>query len=122
MTAPDLVRLGFDEAEVERQFVECPKISMSTAISTGHVILVKKDQDFPDWRGRLDICGNMSWGLMKTFVWTMDFDNNKWLANTINLPVRVFDLMSRIFSKYTGFFPRTKFCTRSLMYVGKKMS
>lgn len=83
MTAPDLVRLGFDEAEVERQFVECPKISMSTAISTGHVILVKKDQDFPDWRGRLDICGNMSWGLMKTFVWTMDFDNNKWLLSNV---------------------------------------
>jgi len=83
INASELVTIGFDPVDPETQFVECPEIAVSSATSADHVILVERDHKFPDWKGRLDTRGNMTWGLMKTFVWTMDFDNNKWLLSSI---------------------------------------
>lgn len=51
---------------------------------------------------------------------TVFFDKNKLLTKTINAPFRIFNLMSRTFSKYTNLYPRTKFLVQSLLYIGKK--
>lgn len=48
------------------------------------------------------------------------FDKNKRFAKIINLPFRVFNHISRTFSKYANVYPRTKFLSNSLMYIGEK--
>jgi len=47
-------------------------------------------------------------------------DKNKRFAKTINMPFKIFNLISKTFSKYANVCPKTKFLSMSLMYIGEK--
>jgi hypothetical protein len=48
------------------------------------------------------------------------FNEKKRYIKHINLPFRLFNLLSRTISKYTHVYPRTKFMSTHLMYIGRK--
>lgn len=50
------------------------------------------------------------------------FKEKKRFVRHINLPFRLFNLISRTISRYTHVYPRTRFMSTHLMYVGEKNS
>jgi len=50
------------------------------------------------------------------------FDRNKTLAETIDLPFRAFNGISRILSKSLGLYPRTRLLATSVLYIGQRKS
>jgi len=48
------------------------------------------------------------------------FDEKKRFIKHVNLPFRCFNLISRTISKYTNVYPRTRFMSAHLMYIGRK--
>ena len=105
IAAEDISHFGFEEVVEERQFVDCPvPISLGLVEDTGHVILVRQKKTFLNFQG-IEATGNLSFGFLKNFVWTLDFDNFKWFLTKIkkkNIITKPASMDSKILNSYVG--------------------
>ena len=101
----DLSHFGFKEVVEDRRFVDCPMpISLGPVEENGHVILIRQERNFLNWQG-IEAAGNLSFGFLKNFVWTLDFENHKWFLSRVVKKSEKTDqaaLDSEILNSYVG--------------------